>query len=195
MRWEPGRQRAGWRDGQELGSSTAAYLWWSRFSTEACLARCAAVLIAFQSAFLSKNKDGTRSPAPRLLPVRLWKGSLQVPAWARPDLWLWSHRQGIFSFLSHWFPAKISWKLPEAFPFAFWSRAGARRSKRGRRCALAVLEASGAAWAPQSSDVPGGWCSSSLPLHCSRLEHGSEKLWLFYSQSRKLFQDADAHQH
>lgn len=62
-----------------------------------------------------QNQGWNKGPGSQ---VGWWKASPQVLLQALPDLWLWRNQQGIFSFVSHSFPAKISWKLPKTFPFA-----------------------------------------------------------------------------
>lgn len=76
-----------------------------------------------------QNQGGNKGPGSW---VRWWKASLQVPLQALLDLWLRRNRQGIFSFVSHSFPAKISWKLPEAFLFALLVKGWMEEEQDGR---------------------------------------------------------------
>lgn len=99
--------------------------------------------------------------------VRRWKASPQVLLRALPDLWSRRNRQGIFSFVSHSFPAKISWKLPKAFPFALLVKGWMEEAQDGR-----FGRARGASGAVSSQGGREGRCGECASCAVSQLGAG-----------------------
>lgn len=119
----------GWRHRRLLLSLVATHLQPGGFSTPLCIHQMWDNIYGLQICLPEQNQGWNKGPGSW---VSWWKASPQVLLRALPDLRSWRNRQGIFSCVSHSFPAKISWKLPKAFPFALLVKGWMEEVQDGR---------------------------------------------------------------